>query len=146
VNSLFVRHQPLGAPVARLRNGALVASETGKAVTYGLLNAQERGTVFIHPQTQVYEGMVVGLHSRANDLEVNVAKQKHLTNHRAAGADNDEGLTPPTILSLEQCLDFVEDDELLEITPKGLRLRKKLLSAGERVRAKKRGTAAALVR
>lgn len=137
MNSLFLRHQPQGAQIPKLRNGALFASESGKAVAYGLNNAQGRGTVFISPQTQVYAGMIVGLNSRENDLGINVAKEKKLTNVRASGSDDSIILTPPTILSLEQNLDFLEDDELLEATPQSLRLRKKLLDAGERARAAK---------
>jgi GTP-binding protein len=121
---MFVRYQPVGAPTAQLRNGALVASENGTTVTYGLGNAQERGVLFLNPQTPIYKGMIVGLHARANDLWVNVAKEKKQTNMRAAGADDSIMLTPPTILTLEQSLDFLEDDELLEVTPHNLRLRK----------------------
>ena len=137
MNSLFVRHQPVGAPIQTARSGALIASVAGKAVTFGLYNAQQRGVVFIHPQTQVYEGMVVGLNSRDEDLEINVCKMKKLTNTRAAGADDALILTPPTVLSLEQSLDFLEDDELLEVTPDSLRLRKKLLVKSDRDRARK---------
>jgi len=137
VNSLFLRFQPMGAAIPKLRNGALICFETGKAVAYGLNNAQERGTIFVHPQTAVYKGMIVGLHSRDNDLEVNVTKEKKLTNMRASGADDSLALTPATVFTLEQSLDFIEDDELLEITPKSLRLRKKLLDPNERAKAKK---------
>ncbi|MFA5809871.1 MAG: translational GTPase TypA [Thermoleophilia bacterium] len=135
MNSVFVRFQPLGAPLPRMRNGALIASESGKAVAFGLNNAQQRGTVFIHPQTQVYEGMIVGLNSREGDLEINVTKEKKLTNMRSSGADDAIVLTTPTVLSMEQGLDFLEDDELLEVTPKCQRLRKKLLLKTERVKA-----------
>ena len=124
MNSMFLRYQRLGSAIVQLRNGALVASENGKAVTYGLGNAQERGVLFINPQTPVYKGMIVGLHAKTNDLWVNVAKEKKLTNMRAAGSDDSILLTPPTILTLEQCLDFLENDELLEVTPHNLRLRK----------------------
>lgn len=124
MNSTFLRYQPAGAGLAKLRNGALVASENGKTVTYGLGNAQERGVLFLNPQTPIYKGMIVGLHARANDLWVNVAKEKKQTNMRAAGADDSILLTPPVIMTLEQCLDFLEDDELLEVTPHNLRLRK----------------------
>lgn len=124
MNSMFARYQPLGAGLVQLRNGALVASENGKTVTYGLGNAQERGVLFLNPQTPIYKGMIVGLHARANDLWVNVAKEKKQTNMRASGADDSILLTPPTILTLEQSLDFLEDDELLEVTPHNLRLRK----------------------
>lgn len=137
MNSMFIRYERCGPPLPRLRNGALYASESGKAVGYGLNNAQGRGTVFITPQTQVYEGMIVGLHARDNDLGINVSKEKKLTNVRASGSDDTIVLTPPTILTLEQSLDFLEDDELLEVTPESLRLRKKILRAGERVKARR---------
>jgi GTP-binding protein len=139
LNSLFLRYEPAGPGPEKLRNGALVASESGKAVAFGLNNAQNRGTVFIYPQTAVYEGMIVGLNTRDEDLAINVAKEKKLTNIRASGADDAVSLTPPTIFDLEQSLDFLEDDELLEVTPESLRLRKKLLDAGQRARAKKSG-------
>ncbi len=135
MNSLFLRYERQGAMLPRLRNGALFSAETGKAVAYGLNNAQGRGTVFINPQTQVYEGMIVGLNSRDSDLGINVTKEKKLSNVRASGSDDSIVLTPPTVLTLEQSLDFLEDDELLEVTPESLRLRKKLLRAGERTRA-----------
>jgi len=134
MNTLFLRYDPIGNPIPRLRNGALVAFETGKAVIYGLDIAQERGTTFIHPQTEIYAGMIVGLNSKQGDLEINVAKEKKLTNMRSSGADDALILTPPTIFSLEQCIDFLEDDELLEVTPKSLRLRKKLLDSVQRKR------------
>lgn len=135
-NSLFLRFEPVGASIPRLRNGVLIASEDGKAVTYGLDNAQGRGITFIEPQTQVYKGMIVGLNSRESDIEINVTKEKHLTNIRAASSDMTTILTPPTILTLEQCIDFLEDDELLEVTPKSLRLRKKILDPTLRSRAR----------
>lgn len=138
MNSIFTEFKPVGAAIPKLRNGALVAHESGKAVAYGLYNAQGRGIVFIGPQTQVYEGMIVGLNSREGDLEINVTKEKKLTNTRAAGSDDALTLTPPTIFTLEQALDFLEDDELLEVTPKSLRLRKKLLNKNARVRAAKK--------
>lgn len=138
MNPLFLSYEPVGAPIPKLRNGVLIASETGKAVTYGLNIAQGRGITFIPPQTRVYEGMIVGLNSRDNDLEINVTKEKKATNVRASTSDIAVILTPPTVLSLEQSLDFLEDDELLEVTPKSLRLRKKLLTAGDRARGKKR--------
>ena len=138
MNSLFLRHEPAGPPLPKLRNGVLIASETGKAVTYGLDNAQARGITFIPPQTQVYEGMIVGLQPRDNDIEINVAKEKKQTNVRASTADIAVILTPCTVLSLEQSLDFLEDDELLEVTPKSLRLRKRLLDATARARARNR--------
>jgi len=137
MNSMFLRFSPLGISIPKLRNGVLIASETGKAVAYGINNAQNRGVIFISPQTQVYKGMIVGLHAKNNDLEVNVTKEKKLTNMRSSGADDALILTPPTILTLEQCLDFLEDDEFLEITPKSLRLRKKILDTVKRMRAQK---------
>ena len=137
MNSLFLRFEPLGAPIPKLRNGVLIASETGKAVTYGLNVAQGRGITFIPPGTQVYEGMIIGLNSRESDIEINVAKEKKQTNVRSSTADIAVILTPPTILSLEQCLDFLEEDELLEVTPKSLRLRKKFLTAEARAKARK---------
>ena len=136
MNSLFKRYEPLGAPLPRLRNGVLVASESGKAVTYGLDIAQGRGATFIPPQTEVYEGMIVGLNTRDNDIVINVTKQKKMTNVRASTSDIATILTPPTVLSLEQSLDFLEDDELLEVTPKSLRLRKRILDAGQRAKSK----------
>ncbi len=140
MNSLFLRYEPLGAAIPRLRNGVLVASESGKAVTYGLNIAQGRGVTFVEPGTEVYEGMIVGLNSRENDIVINVTKQKKLTNVRASTADIGVILSPPVVLSLEQCLDFLEDDELLEVTPKSLRLRKKVLNANERAKANKTET------
>lgn len=137
LNSSFLKYQRLGAPISRLRNGVLVASQTGKAVAYGLNNAAGRGRVFIGPQVQVYEGMIVGLNSRDEDLAVNVTKEKKLTNTRAAGSDDNIKLTPPTVFSLEQNIDFLEEDELLEITPRSLRLRKKILRASERAKSRK---------
>jgi len=135
MNSIFTKFQPVGAPIPKLRNGALVAHEAGKAVGYGLYNAQGRGIVFIKPQTQVYEGMIVGLNSREGDLEINVTKEKKLTNVRASSSDEALTLTPPTIFTLEQSLDFLEDDELLEVTPKSLRIRKKILDKTARKRS-----------
>ena len=140
MSSMFVRFTPVTGAIVKLRNGALVASERGKAVAYGLNNAQQRGITFINPQTPVYEGMIVGLHARENDLEVNVTKEKKQTNVRAAGSDDAIALTPPTILSLEQAIDFLEDDELLEATPKSLRLRKRILNSSQRAKVRKSQT------
>lgn len=137
MNSTFLRFEPVSGAIPRLRNGVLIASESGKAVAYGLNNAQQRGNTFVIPQTNVYEGMIVGLHSRENDLEVNVTKEKKQTNIRSAGNDDAINLTPPTLLSLEQSIDFLEDDELLEVTPKSLRLRKKILNGSARAKSKK---------
>ncbi len=137
MNSQFLRYAPVGNVLPQLRNGVLVSSDTGKAFSYGLNIAQGRGTVFIGPQTEVYEGMIVGLNSREEDIEINVTKEKRLSNMRASGSDDAIILTPPTILSLEQCLDFLEEDELLEVTPKNLRLRKKILNTTMRAKSKR---------
>lgn len=137
MNTLFQRFLPWSGTITQLRNGALIASETGRAVTYGLNIAQGRGITFIPAQTEVYEGMIIGLNSRENDLEINVTKEKKQTNIRSSTADQALILTPFTQLSLEQSLDFLEDDELLEVTPTNLRLRKRLLSATARARTKK---------
>lgn len=137
LNSMFLRFESMGDAIPKLRNGVLIASEAGKAVTYGLNIAQGRGATFIEPQTEVYGGMVIGLNSRDEDIEINVTKEKKQTNVRASSSDFSVILTPPTLLSLEQSLDFLEDDELLEVTPKNIRLRKKLLNANERSKARK---------
>ena len=138
MNSTFKRYEPLGSSIPKLRNGVLISSETGKAMTYGLDIAQGRGGTFIPPQTQVYAGMIIGLNSRDEDIEINVTKEKKLTNVRSSTSDISVILTPPTILTLEQSLSFLEDDELLEVTPKSLRLRKKILNSSERGKAKKK--------
>jgi GTP-binding protein len=137
LNSMFLRFELMGADIPKMRNGVLIASEAGKAVTYGLDIAQGRGTTFIGPQTEVYAGMVIGLNTREEDIEINVTKEKKQTNVRASSSDFSVILTPPTILSLEQSLDFLEDDELLEVTPKNIRLRKKLLNQNQRAKASK---------
>lgn len=136
-NSLFLRFDPIGGIIPKLRNGVLIAFENGKAVTYGLNIAQQRGTTFIHPGTEVFAGMIIGLNTREDDLEINVTKEKKLTNVRASSSDIATILTPPTIFSLEQCIDFLEDDELLEVTPKNLRLRKKILDPSLRLKARR---------
>ena len=135
MSSIFDSYQPFKGDVPRRPTGSLVSFETGEAVTYGLYNAQERGTLFIEPGTPVYEGMVVGYCPRQEDLVVNVCKKKHVTNMRAAGSDDALRLTPPTKLSLEGALEFLAQDELLEVTPKSLRIRKSILS--NQMRAKK---------
>lgn len=135
LSSMFLKYEPKGSAIQRLRRGVLISSENGKSIGYGLNNAQARGILFIPAQTPVYKGMIVGLHSRDNDLDVNVTKEKKLSNMRSSGADDSLALTPPTILTLEQSLDFLEDDELLEITPKSLRLRKRFLDPTARKRA-----------
>lgn len=138
VNMLFLDYEPMSPAVAQIRNGVLIASESGSALKYGLNNAQGRGITFIEPGTLVYEGMVIGENTRQDDIEINVTKEKKQTNMRASTADVSLGaLTPAVIMSLEECIDFLEDDELLEVTPKNLRLRKKLLTNLERVRQRR---------
>ena len=118
--------------------GSLIAFESGTSITYGLFNAQERGTLFIGPGEQVYAGMVVGENPRAEDMEVNVCKTKQLTNTRSSGSDDALKLSPPKVMSLEQALDFIDTDELLEITPKSFRIRKKILDHTLRYRANRK--------
>ena len=132
--SVFDRYAPMKGEISRRSTGSLVAFETGEAVTYGLFNAQERGQLFIGPGTPVYGGMIVGECPKAEDISVNVCKKKQLTNMRASGSDEALRLVPPKVLSLEQCLEFLADDELLECTPENLRLRKRLLDHGDRMR------------
>ncbi len=137
MNSIFLRFEPVSADIPKLRNGVLVASGPGKAMTYGLDIAQGRGITFIPPQTEVYEGMIIGQNAREDDIEINVAKEKKQTNVRASSSDFATILTPPTVFSLEQSLDFIEDDEYLEVTPKSLRLRKKILNGSARAKQTK---------
>ena len=135
MNSLVSGFQPVGQPLQQLRNGVLIAYETGTTTPYSLQNAEARGTLFVGPAEKVYAGQIIGLNNRQEDLEINVCKAKHLTNMRSSSSDGVVQLTPPTILSLEQCLDFIEGDELLEVTPAHLRLRKKELNNVKRRRA-----------
>ena len=132
--ALCVRVYPHRRYPERRQVGSLIAFETGEACSYGLFNAQERGTLFIGAGTPVYAGMVVGVCSRNEDMTVNVCKKKQLTNMRAAGSDEALRLTPPRIMSLEQCIEFLADDELLECTPKSLRIRKRELDHALRMR------------
>ncbi len=132
--SVFERYEPYKGDIARRNTGSLIAFETGEAVAYGIWNAQERGAMFISPGTKVYGGMVVGVCPKAEDVPVNVCRTKHLTNTRASGSDEALRLIPPRVLSLEQCLEFLADDELLEVTPKNLRLRKSILDHGLRMK------------
>ncbi len=134
MNHVFHGYEPFKGDIATRQRGSLVAWEDGEAVTYGLFNAQERGTLFITPGTKVYEGMIVGENARYDDLVVNVCKKKHVTNMRASGSDEALRLTPPTVLSLEQALEFIADDELVEITPKNIRLRKRILDTEMRAK------------
>ena len=137
MNSLPHGYQPLGAKLAGTRNGALVAFEAGTTTPYALQTAEARGELYVGPGTEVYPGMIVGLNRRQEDLEMNVCKAKHLTNMRSSSSDGVVQLTPFTELSLEQCIDFLNDDELLEVTPKNLRLRKRELDPNKRKRAAK---------
>ena len=133
--SLFEGYEPLKGEITRRLGGALVAFENGDAVAYGLFSAQDRGRLFISPGTPVYAGMIVGLSPKSEDITVNVCKKKQLTNMRASGSDESLRLVPARIMSLEQCLEFLADDELLEVTPQNLRLRKRILDHSLRLRA-----------
>lgn len=137
MNSLPSGYQPLGAKVPKTRNGVLIAFEAGTTTPYALQAAEARGELLVGAGTEVYAGMIVGIYNRQEDLELNVCKAKHLTNMRSKSSDGAVQLTPFTDFSLEQCIDFIEDDELLEVTPKNLRLRKRYLDANERKRAAK---------
>lgn len=136
MNTLPVGFKPTGASLQQLRNGVLIAYETGVSTPYALQNVEERGTCFIDPAVKVYAGQIIGLNTRQEDMEINVCKAKQLTNMRSKSSDGAVQLTPPTVFSLEQCLDFIENDELLEVTPKSLRLRKKELDPNKRKRSK----------
>lgn len=136
LNSIFDSYKPYKGDIDRRSNGSLIAFETGEAVTYGLYNAQERGSLFIGAGTPVYEGMVVGCSPKAEDLVVNVCKRKHLTNTRASGSDDALRLVPPINFSLEDCLEFLNDDELLEVTPESLRIRKRILNNNMRAKSR----------
>lgn len=137
--SVFDSYQPYKGDLSRRGTGSLVAFETGESVTYGLFNAQERGVLFIGPGVPVYAGMVVGSSPKAEDISVNVCKKKQLTNMRAAGSDEALRLVPPRQMSLEQCMEFLADDELLEVTPKNLRIRKRILDHSQRMKAQHGG-------
>jgi GTP-binding protein len=136
---IFEKYEPFKGELSRRSTGSLVAFETGEAVQYGLYNAQDRGMLFIGPGTPVYAGMIVGVSPKSEDISVNVCKKKQLTNMRASGSDEALRLVPPKNMSLEQCIEFMADDELLEVTPLNLRLRKSILDHGLRMRALKTG-------
>lgn len=138
-NTVFMEYQPYKGEIERRLTGSLVAFETGEAVTYGLFNAQGRGQLFITPGTPVYEGMVVGVSPKAEDISVNVCKRKHMTNMRASGSDDALRLEPPRLMSLEESMEFLGNDELLEVTPKSIRIRKKTLNTEQRLKKKARG-------
>ncbi len=135
MNHIFDSYDPFKGDIQARVRGTIVAFENGKSVTYGLYNAQDKGELFIGPGVEVYEGMIVGLNSRGEDLAINVCKEKHLTNTRASGSDDALRLVPPIQMSLEKAIEFIQDDELVEITPKSIRLRKKILDSKERERA-----------
>ena len=135
MNSIFDGYAPYKGDIQFRKQGSLIAFESGEAVAYGLFNAQDRGTLFIEPGTKVYAGMVIGQSGKPEDIELNVCKTKHQTNTRSSGSDEALKLTPPKIMSLEQCLEFIDSDELLEVTPKSLRIRKKILDPTLRKRA-----------
>ncbi len=134
MSSVFMGYEEYKGDIRERNRGSLVCFEAGTTTQYGLFNAQERTTLFVGPGLEVYEGMIVGMNSREDDLVVNVCKQKHLTNSRASGSDDALKLIPPTVMSLEQCMEFIADDELLEVTPKSIRLRKKILSKDLRMK------------
>ena len=136
MNTIFFEYEPYKGDMQRRNTGSLVAFETGEAVTYGLFNAQGRGELFITPGTPVYEGMVVGVTNLSDDINVNVCKTKHLTNTRSSGSDDALTLVPVSKMSLEECLEFINDDELLEVTPKSLRIRKRILDSELRAKAR----------
>ena len=135
MNSVFDSYGPYKGDIQYRKQGSLIAFESGESITYGLFNAQERGTLFIGPGVKVYSGMVIGSNGRGEDIEVNVCKKKQLTNTRSSSADEALRLVPPKLMSLEQCLDFIDTDELLEVTPSSLRIRKKILDPALRKRA-----------
>jgi GTP-binding protein len=135
-NTVFFGYEEYKGEIERRTTGSLVAFETGEAVTYGLFNAQGRGQLFIGAGVPVYEGMVVGMTPKAEDIIVNVCKRKQLTNMRASGSDDALRLITPRQMSLEQCMEFLADDELLEVTPKNLRIRKRILNGQLRMKDK----------
>ncbi len=136
MNTIFFEYEPYKGDMQKRNTGSLVAFETGEAVTYGLFNAQGRGQLFVTPGTPVYEGMVVGVTNLSDDINVNVCKTKHLTNTRSSGSDDALTLVPVSKMSLEECLEFINDDELLEVTPKTLRIRKRILDSELRAKAR----------
>ncbi len=137
MNSIFLGYEPWKRDIVSSRSGVLVSSETGEAVAYGLNNAQGRGMTFVGPGTQVYEGMIIGTNPRTRDIAVNICKEKKKTNIRSSTSDISVKLTPPVIMSLEQSIDFINRDELVEVTPESIRLRKKILTETMRLRARK---------
>jgi GTP-binding protein len=137
MNRLFHAYAPFKGEIPGRRTGVLISNGQGEAVAYALWNLEDRGPMIIHPQTKVYQGMIVGEHTRGNDLEVNVLKGKKLTNVRASGRDDNVLLTPPMRMSMEMALAYIQDDELVEITPQSIRLRKRYLDPNERKKAER---------
>ena len=135
LNTLFDGYAPFRGALTRRGNGSMVAFETGEATSYGLFNAQDRGALIVGAAAKVYGGMIVGVHAKPGDITVNVCKRKQMTNKRSSGNDEALRLTPPRKMSLEQCLEFIADDELLEVTPETLRLRKRELDHERRMKA-----------
>jgi len=135
LNRLFHSYEPYKGEIAGRKSGALISTGKGEAVAYALFNLEARGIMFVSPKDKVYEGMIVGEHNRDNDLEINVLKGKQLTNVRASGTDENIKLTTPKVFTLEETLSYINDDELVEVTPESIRLRKKFLTANERKRA-----------
>ncbi|MBR6512930.1 MAG: translational GTPase TypA, partial [Clostridia bacterium] len=134
MNQIFDGYQPYKGDIQMRERGSIVVHESGESNAYGLFNTQERGRLFIGPGVEVYEGMIVGECAKNEDIVCNVCKTKHLTNTRASGSDDALRLVPPTVLSLEQCMEFIADDELLEVTPTSLRLRKMILNKEQRMK------------
>ena len=134
MNQLFAGYEPYKGDILTRERGSIVVHETGESSAYGLFNTQDRGRLFVGPGVPVYEGMIVGECAKSEDVVCNVCKQKHLTNTRASGSDDALRLVPPSTLSLEQCMEFIKDDELLEVTPTSLRLRKTILSKEQRMK------------
>jgi GTP-binding protein len=143
MHRIFHAWEPFRGEIPGRRTGVLISNAQGEAVAYALFNLQERGPMMIEPGTRVYQGMIVGEHTRGNDLAVNVLKGKQLTNIRAAGKDENVLLTPPMKMSLEQALSYIEEDELVEVTPKSIRLRKAILDPHRRKRAERARASAA---
>ena len=139
MNHIFDGYEEYKGEIVSRNQGSLIAHETGSSTGYGLFAAQERGRLFIGPGVEVYEGMIVGANPKNEDMVVNVCKKKHITNTRAAGSDEALKLTPPTILSLEQSLEFIADDELVEVTPVSVRMRKMILEKERRLKAQSKG-------
>lgn len=135
MSSVFHGYEPYKGDIPKRSQGSLIAFEAGESVTYGLYNAQERGTLFIGAGVPVYEGMIVGQSPKEEDLVVNVCKKKHLTNTRASGSDDALRLIPPKVMSLEQAIEFIKDDELIEVTPENIRMRKRILDKTQRMKA-----------